>query len=373
MNTNTDSRFYSLSRILSKKAKYNIIIGQRSNGKTFACLKHIIENYVKNSSQGAYIRRFKEDYRGKRGETLFDSIVESGAISDVTDGEYDRIKYTAGKWYLAKWDSELQKVVTDQNPFCYAFALTDMEHDKSTSYPRVTTIVYDEFLTRKYYMPNEFVIFCNVLSTIIRQRDDVTIFMLGNTVNKYCPYFKEMGLNHVSEMELGKIDVYTYSDSKLKVAVERCENLDKKVKKSDVYFAFNNPSLQMITGGAWEFMIHPHLEEEDKFKREDIVFSYFIDFDDNLLQADIVSTEDDRNFTYIHRKTTPIKNERKDVIFTSLWTTKDNYYFNIMRPVNELTRRIKYYFVAEKVFYQDNEVGEIVRNYIVHCKKSISE
>ena len=373
MNTNTDSRFYSLSRILSKKAKYNIIIGQRSNGKTFACLKHIIENYVKNSSQGAYIRRFKEDYRGKRGETLFDSIVESGAISDVTDGEYDRIKYTAGKWYLAKWDSELQKVVTDQNPFCYAFALTDMEHDKSTSYPRVTTIVYDEFLTRKYYMPNEFVIFCNVLSTIIRQRDDVTIFMLGNTVNKYCPYFKEMGLNHVSEMELGKIDVYTYSDSKLKVAVERCENLDKKVKKSDVYFAFNNPSLQMITGGAWEFMIHPHLEEEDKFKREDIVFSYFIDFDDNLLQAHIVSTEDDRNFTYIHRKTTPIKNERKDVIFTSLWTTKDNYYFNIMRPVNELTRRIKYYFVAEKVFYQDNEVGEIVRNYIVHCKKSISE
>lgn len=370
MNIDEKSKFYSLSRILSKKCRYNIIIGERSNGKTFACLEHIIKNYIEKGKQGAYIRRFKEDYRGKRGETLFDSIVQTNLIVDLTNGDFDRIKYTAGKWYLAYYDEDLQKVCTDQQPFCYAFALTDMEHDKSTSYPNVTTIVYDEFLTRKYYMPNEFVIFCNVLSTIIRQRDDVTIFMLGNTVNKYCPYFKEMGLAHVTDMELGSIDIYTYTGSELKVAVERCENLDKKVKKSDVYFAFDNPSLQMITGGAWEFMIHPHLEEYDKYNRKDIIFSYFIDFDENLLQADIISTGD-KNFTYIHRKTTPIKDEDKDVIFTPNWTTKPNYYYSIMRPIDNLSKKIKYFFSAEKVFYQDNEVGEIVRNYINYCKKSI--
>ena len=26
----------------------------------------------------------------------------------------------------------------------------------------------------------------------------------------------------------------------------------------DVYFAFNNPKLQMITSGAWEMAIYPH-------------------------------------------------------------------------------------------------------------------
>ena len=36
--------------------------------------------------------------------------------------------------------------------------------------------------------------FMNVLSTIIRDRENIKIFMLGNTVNKYCPYFDEMGL-----------------------------------------------------------------------------------------------------------------------------------------------------------------------------------
>ena len=59
-------------------------------------------------------------------------------------------------------------------------------------------ILFDEFITRSMYLPDEFVIFTNVLSTIIRDRNNVKIFMCGNTVNKYCPYYKEMGLNNVS-------------------------------------------------------------------------------------------------------------------------------------------------------------------------------
>ena len=62
--------------------------------------------------------------------------------------------------------------------------------------------------------------FANVLSTIIRHRNDVKIFMLANTVNKYCPYFKEMGLKHITEMKQGSIDIYTYGSSDLRVAVE---------------------------------------------------------------------------------------------------------------------------------------------------------
>ena len=97
-----------------------------------------------------------------------------------------------------------------ETPFAFGFAITSQEHDKSTSYPNVRTILYDEFLTRNAYIPDEFVLFCNVLSTVIRQRDDVKIFMLGNTVNKYCPYFKEMGLNNITKQKQGTIDIYKY-------------------------------------------------------------------------------------------------------------------------------------------------------------------
>ena len=237
------SNFYRLDAILEKKCQYNLIIGERSNGKSYAVLERILTRWIKNGEQGAYIRRWKEDYRGKRGTQLFAGHVANGLISDITDGEWDDVKYYSGKWYLCKKDEQLDRVMTQEEPFCFAFALSDMEHDKSTSYPNVTTIAFDEFLTRQYYLPDEFVTFMNVLSTIIRHRDNVTIFMMANTVNKFAPYFKEMGLRHVADMEMGKIDVYSYGESPLKVAVEYCKPASKSGKKSDMYFAFDNPSL----------------------------------------------------------------------------------------------------------------------------------
>ena len=130
----------------------------------------------------------------------------------------------------------------------YTFALSEMEHDKSTSYPEITTIVFDEFITRRYYLPDEFVLFLNVLSTIIRQRQNVKIFMLGNTVNKYCPYFKEMGLKHISNMEQGTIDVYKLGEGQLTIAVEYCSST-AKTKDSNKYFCFDNSeAVQMIIG-----------------------------------------------------------------------------------------------------------------------------
>lgn len=362
---NEGINFYSLNRILSKRCQYNIIIGERSNGKTYSCLELGVKNWIEHGEQMAYVRRYREDFRGKRGDTLFNNLVHNGLISRLTDGEYDTIKHQAGRWYLAKFDQDLRKVVAQEEPFCFGFSISETEHDKSTSYPNVTTIIFDEFLTRQYYLPDEFVLFMNTLSTIIRHRDNVTIFMLGNTVNKYCPYFREMGLSHVADMEMGKIDVYTYGTSPLRVAVERCAKTSKGGKKSDLYFAFNNPELQMITGGAWEIALYPHLPM--KYKPSDRLFIYFIIFDENILQCEIINVGESY-FTYIHQKTTPIQDEDNDIIFTEQYDPRPNHFRNIRRPVNNLTRRIAEFFKLEKVFYQDNEVGEIVRNYLQYCK-----
>ena len=39
-------KFYDLKAILSKGAQYNMIFGERSNGKTYAVLKYALEKYV---------------------------------------------------------------------------------------------------------------------------------------------------------------------------------------------------------------------------------------------------------------------------------------------------------------------------------------
>ena len=257
-NKEGSSKFYSLSAIEHCEAIYNVIIGKRSNGKTYACLEKVIREYAETGKQGAYLRRYREDFRGKRGDQLFAAHVSNGLITEVTNGEWNSVKYYAGRWYFSKFDPILNKEVRDNDPFCFGFSLSEMEHDKSTSYPDITTIVFDEFITRSYYLPDEFVLFMNVLSTIIRGRYDVTIYMLGNTVNWSCPYFTEMGIKHIRDMKQGSIDVYEYGESGLKVAVEYCKSIADS-KKSNVYFAFDNPRLKMITSGVWELDIYPHL------------------------------------------------------------------------------------------------------------------
>ena len=314
-----------------------MIIGERSNGKTFAALEYGLKKFIQSNEKMAIIRRFREDFNGGRGASLFNGIVDSGVLDKLTHGEYKYIHYYNRRWYLANRDEKTNKMIFDlQNPLAYSFSLTQAEHDKSSAYPNITTIVFDEFLSRKGYLPDEFVLFMNSLSTIIRHRDNVKIFMLANTVNKYSPYFTEMGITHIEKMNQGQIQVYQYGNSGLKLALEYCASIGES-KASNIYFAFNNPRLQMIKTGAWELDLYPHLPY--KYRPKDVMFTYFIQLEDTLLQAEIIQL-DVQIFTYIHRKTTPLKDENMDVLFTLEHKPQPNIYYSLTRPVDELSRKI---------------------------------
>lgn len=346
-----------------------MIIGERSNGKTYALLRYAIEKFYKSGykSQFGLIRRWKEDMRGKRADTLFSPLNNNKEIYTITRGEYEAVVYSNGRYYLSNWDDDLGRWITLDTPVGFTFALSDMEHDKSTSYPHIQTVIFDEFLTRKYYLPDEFILFLNVLSTIIRNRNDVKIFMLGNTVNKFCPYFKEMGLTHVTDMPQGTIDLYRFGDS-LKIAVEYAPSLAVQ-KKSNKYFAFDDSTaVQMIINGKWELAIYPHLNI--KYKSSDILFMYFIEFNTNLLQCEIIQVGDNL-FTYIHEKTTPILHPDTDIIYSLEYSEAQNRHRRLLSKATKLESKISSFYVRDKVFYQNNECGEVVRNYIRQTQVSM--
>ena len=360
-----DSKYYNIEPILSVGAQYNFIIGERSNGKTYGALKHAIKEYFQgNRGELGIIRRWQEDIRGNRARDIFTGIIQNGVVEELADGDYTGIHYYAGKFYFCNYDEDGKSIYNESDIFAHAVALSDTEHNKSISFPNIKTIIFDEFMTRGTYLKDEFVLFMNTVSTIVRDRQDVTIFMLGNTVNKFSPYFKEMGLYRVSEMEQGTIDVYSYGKSGLKVAVEYCASIASE-KDSNVYFAFDNPKLQMITTGAWELDIYPHLPV--KYTPKDIEFIYFIKFDGNIYQCEIIE-KDGEMFTYIHDKTTPIKNEDEDIVFSLEYSHKMNYHRNILKPTDKLTKNIAMFFKKDKVFYQDNSVGDAINNYLNICK-----
>lgn len=361
-------KFYDIKKLIAKKCSYNIVFGERSNGKTYSALMYGIEKYLQDGGQIAIVRRWKEDIIGKRASEIFSAIIANDEITKLTQGKFSGIYYWNGRYYLCTYDEDGKPVYNlETDCIGFTFALSDNEHNKSISFPKVTTIIFDEFITKHVYLQDEFVLFMNTVSTIVRQRTDVTIIMLGNTVNKFCPYFDEMGLNNVLKMKQGTIDIYTYGDSELKVGVEYCSSMESQ-KKNNFYFAFNNPKLSMITSGVWELDMYPHLPM--KYTPKQIVFTYFIVFNDSTYQCEIISVNGDL-FTFIHDKTTHIKDRQDNLIYSLDYNVSLCYNRNILKPINELQKKVLWFFANGRVFYQNNSIGNAIENYLKLCKRGV--
>ena len=372
MKTNKN-KYYRLDRILQTGADYYMIIGSRSNGKTYACLEYLLKEYFENGSEFAIIRRWGDDFKQQRGKVLFSALENNDVIQKLSNGQWTNIVFQSMQFFLGKYYEG--KLVLSDKPIGYAFSISQMEHDKSTAYPNVNNILFDEFMTRSDYgyLNNEFVLFMNVLSTIMRERGEssrIKIFLCGNTVNFSCIYFSEMGLTNIKKMNPGDIDVYTYGDSGLEVAVEYSEAFKGK-QNSNKFFAFNNPRLKMITGsdsGSWEIDMYPHLPY--KYKPDQVILTYFIIFDGCTMQCEVIENEGNV-ITFIHRKTTEVKHPDRDLVFTPDVSSKINWNTNILKIHNPKIKQVmSKVFDPTKFFYQDNELGEYMRNYLIWCRRN---
>lgn len=363
-------RYWDIRELINEfpDCQYYVVFGERSNGKTYSSLDYALDEYIQHGSQFAYIRRFDVEIRPKQLTELWSGHIQNKAVTIKTDNKFDTISYYNRKFYIGKTDPQDMHVERCQEPMGFAFDIAGMEHYKSLSFPKIRTIIFDEFLSRSGYLPNEFVLFSNVLSTIIRDRDDVKIIMLGNTVNKFCPYFREMGLKNIDKLTPGKRQIYVYgqpnSDGKLlKVAVEMTESTTKTGgKPSDVYFAFDNPRLQMITSGSWEIAAYPRVTR--KYSKKDIFFTCFVSFEKALVKLDCIANNDGY-FIVASPKTTELKEPDKDLVYTDYPDQRQNYRMCLTKQSDRISMFIRRCIAENKVFYATNETGEIMRNYLM--------
>lgn len=363
-------KYYSLKKIKEKKCKYNLIYGQRSNGKTFAVIQEIMERYTKSEGGecGLYLRRWEVDIKGQRAKRLCDGFLPEH-IKKFTKGQWEGVKYYNREWFFTKYDKDNDLTIVDNKPFMISMCLTSMEHDKGPSYPRITTILFDEFITRPNslggsgYAVDEFVLFCNVLSTVIRLRTNVTIYLVGNTINKYCPYFREFGIEeHIPKQKQGTIDIYTFGNGNLTMAVEYCKDNASNSKSNNIYFAFDNPKLNMIKSGEWELEIYPHII--GKIPTDWIKYKFFVEFNGNIITGNICVGGNNLPFVYFHNKTTPLKLNKYDLIYNHIPNQDYHYRIWIDKGVDKMTGLIADLYRKHRFFYSDNLVGEIISNYI---------
>lgn len=355
--------FYDINPIDETGAVYRLIIGQRSNGKTYSVLKHMIENYVYRGQRSAYIRRYDEDIQPKHLASLFAPHYQ--LIEELTGGTYNSVFYRAKEFHLC-YINELGKVeAKDPTAFCVTASINTAEHTKGQDRGEIHLICFDEFMTRQGYLSNEFILYCNLLSSLIRNRDNTVIYMLANTVNRYCPYFKEMGLKEVESMPQGQIYLYDYGHSDLTVAVEYCDQVKATEKVASKYFAFDNPQLQMITTGAWELQFYPRAPY--KIFEQDILRRFYIQFGEQMLCGEIVKNKTDL-FIFIHPQTKDVEIDDLTPLYTDGFTSSICHVRFIKDCPTPLHTLIKDLILKKSICFSDNETGELVRNWLIETQ-----
>lgn len=180
--------WYTPNRQLTYNRIWNFTVGVRGGGKTFNVLKYAIEKFKKTGEQFIYLRR---------------QVVQLDDACVGKDTEGDLFAYIRHEGYFP---NDNLKVVADKsggyNLYCndkimgYGKALSTSMSRKSMALPKVTLIIFDEFLIdtttglERYlgHGDKEPFIFENFYETVTRGRD-IPVFFIGNAFSMVNPYF----------------------------------------------------------------------------------------------------------------------------------------------------------------------------------------
>lgn len=263
-------RYYSLKNILKEESAYNVILGERANGKSYEVKGHCIKDAYNNGNEFIYLRRYELEIKAVDVESYF----ADSPINEYTSGEYETVSVWRKGIYLANYDGD-NKIVRGKR-IGYCMALSASTHYKSTQYPFVKNMIFEEFVTDGLYLQNECNLLMQLVSTVFRNRKDGKVFLIGNTISRVCPYFYEWELRGIPKQKQGTIENYyhTFDDTEIKISVEFAEQSNIK---NTMFFG---KSAEQIVTGAWKSESHPHLQKEyDKYKKLYEVRYIYKDFD----------------------------------------------------------------------------------------------
>ena len=359
--------YYNITNILEKKAQYNMLLGERSNGKSYQVkLVALWEAYnecdyysfakfgkmvKKDRYEFAYLRRWREEIKNKDIENYFGDM----DIKNITKNEYTGVEVYQGEIYFKKFDSVLGKEIRGKH-IGKAFCLTGETHYKSLAFPKIGNVIFEEFITKSGYLPHEVDNLTSIISTIAR-RDFIRVFLIGNTISRLCPYFDEWELIHVKKQEQGTIDIYRHKTSQfldngnqlvVSIAVEYCANSGNNSK---MFFGNNT---KMVTSGVWESEEFPHLERSlNSYK-----IHYQLIYEYSSFKFVICLLTDPEKpkepFLYIY----PCTKEKKDIKrrITDKFTT-DRYTTMKLTTVLKYDTLIMELINQKKIVYSDNLTG----------------
>lgn len=384
-------KYYELDNILTKKAHINFIIGERSNGKTTAVLRHIVKDYYETGRRGMIVRQMEEDIKGFRATALF-AAINNGMVEELTNDEYHAVKCFRRSYYLGRLNDD-GEMVYEKEPFAQLVSLSQADHNKSISFPNVGTIMFDEFMRQGGQMlTDELKKFDSIISTIVREKDMATIFLVANTVSWNSPYFKKYKIKNVKKMKQGDIAVVELPShnplvADTRVAIEYCESTAKYGgKPSDVYFPEDDEQAKMIKEGGFAVPAYPKCPHH--FTGENVKLTCWVLCEDAILRCRLLKV-DREVFFFVDRLVaihtlpgekvgveTPdwerydfLRDDFRDLVYSLTFSSDPSHYIDpTVVYADKRTQWLASALRANRVFFEDSESGEELMYYISQAR-----
>lgn len=188
------SIYWNINKLLSFNALLNIVIGERGCGKSYGSKLYVANRFIKKNEQFVYIRRYKTELKEAMMKQSTPIFFEQ--IKDDPKMKNHEFKNTKDTMYI------------DGKICGYAIPLSIANILKSSTYDKVKTIIFDEFIIDKgnyHYLQNEVIQFLDVIETVARLRD-IKVILLGNAISITNPYFSffDLSLPYNSEFKTFK-------------------------------------------------------------------------------------------------------------------------------------------------------------------------
>lgn len=340
-------RYYRLNRILEHDAEYNILLGERSNGKSYAVKERLLTKAFDNGNKFIYLRRWQLEVKPSSVEAYFSDM----PIESITKGKSNTVVVNRGRIYLARFVDETNEL-KDKIHVGYVMYLSGETHFKSLAYPDVTDIVFEEFVTNDTYLNDECTKLMSLVSTVARRRK-IKVWMIGNTISRLNPYFYEWDLRNVPQQEQGTIDLYRFHTDQIDddgqnvvvlIAVEFCENSGKNSKM------FFGKTSEMITNGVWESKEYPHLEHSRSEYEK--LYAMAVSHMGLSVTVELLKHATDGYILHVHPKS---KIDVKRQITTAFNTSP--YYTPKLTPLTYGDELIIELYNRNKITFSDNLTG----------------
>lgn len=266
---------YNLDNIDKENALFNLIYGERSNGKSYQ-VKHkkAVVKYINTHRRFILMRRWKEEISSEKIEQYFADVDVSG----LTAGRYNCIVMYKKQLFFATYDFDNAKTVRGEK-IGYVVALNTEQNYAGASYLDVDDIIFEEFMARGEYIggskePDKLINFWN---TVDRKRGTTRLWLVGNTISRVCPYINEWGLHKIISNQkqgtIATVDVPTGTEDengkeiKIKLAIEYCKSSGKSS------FAIGRHK-DMLNKGSWQSDPQPHLPKSFNDYESKFVFMF---------------------------------------------------------------------------------------------------